>query len=108
MKSEKPIHSAIAAMIGAMILVPATQAAPPDTTLDKLEGKKQDQFQNELDRGSEQGQLARQNRQKWWIFEIEEPDVEQPPVEDPDPELPPIEDPDPELPPDPTLPPSMF
>jgi hypothetical protein len=101
MKSETSLKSLVVSIIGAMVIVPATYATPPDATLDKLEGKKQDQVQNELGRGSEQGQLSRENSRKWWIFEVEEPEVEQPPVdEDPDPELPPTQDPDPDLPPD--------
>ncbi|QHI69254.1 hypothetical protein [Tichowtungia aerotolerans] len=107
MKSENSLKLLIMTMIGLFIAIPATQADPSDATLDKLKGKKQDQFQNELDRGSEQGQFARQNRQKWWIFleameeepPTDNPDPTDPPTEEPDPTDPPIEEPDPTVPP---------
>jgi len=36
--------------------------------LEKQEAKKSEQVQKELDKGSETGQEARQNRRKWWKF----------------------------------------
>lgn len=96
MRSVSSLKSLVMAIIGALVIVPALYATPPEATLDKQEGKKQDQFQNELDRGSEQGQLSRMNRMKWWIFEMEEEPDLPPPDEDPD--LPPPDE-DPYLPP---------
>lgn len=102
--NTKTLMMAVAAVLA---VIPAVQAAPPDKTLDKLEGKKKDQLQNELGRGSEQGQTARQHRKKWWIFMEEEVEAAPLPVEEPDPIQPPEEDPQPDLPPDASLPPGM-
>jgi len=43
-------------------------AEPSPRGLENQSERKQEQVMKELDKGSEQGQTARENRKKWWKF----------------------------------------